>query len=108
MSGSLEELLLPLKLNQQETGPGSGLRAEDLVRWVAALPGLEPVCFPATGRSWPVDAGSESAHVGGPVLGQALIALMDLARETATACRTRSHTVWEAALVWWARVMPWF
>ena len=93
MSGSLQEMLLPLKLNQQETGPGSGLTAEDLVHWVAVLPGLEPVYFLVTSRSLPAEAGSGPAHVGDPVSSRALIAPTDSAREMATAYRTPLRTV---------------
>ena len=108
MSGSLEEILPPREPNQQETGPGSGLTAEDLAHWVAGLPGLEPACFPATSRSWPVEVALGSEHAAGPVSGRAPIAPMDSATEMATACRRRLHTVSEAAPVWWVLAMPSF
>ena len=51
MSGSPQQIQRPQQQpSQKEKGPGSGLTAEDLVRWVAALRGLEPVCFPAEDR----------------------------------------------------------
>ena len=101
-------LLLPLPPKQQETGPGSGLTAEDLVRWVVALLGLETVCFPATGHSWQAEAGSGPANVGGPVSGRAVTVLTDSATEMATACRKRLHTVSVVAPAWWVLAMPSF
>ena len=99
---------MPLKPNQQETGLGSGLTAEDQVHWVAVLPGLEAVYFPVTSRSWPVEVGSGPANVGDPVSGRAVIARTDSATEMATVCRTRLHTVSGVAPVWWVLAMPWF
>jgi hypothetical protein len=90
----------PLQPSQKQKVPESGLTAADLVHWVAALRGLEQVCFPAKDRWWLEEAGSGPAHVEGPVLGQALVAPMDWARETATASHTRLHTASGAAPVW--------
>ena len=98
-------MLLPRKPNQQQMGPGSGSTAEDLAHWVAVLPGSEAVCFLAANRSWPVEAEWGSAHAEGPVSGRALIAPMDSATEMAKAYRTRLHTVWEVAPVWWVLAM---
>ena len=99
---------LPLKPNQQETGPESELKAEDLVHWVAVLPELEPVYFPVTNRSWRVEAESEPARVGDPVSSQGLIAPTGSVTEMATAYRTRLHRVSGVAPVWWALAMPSF